>query len=84
MNTELEDKLSQPHYFRYVNYKKNILSSIAKMQKELDIPKCDVSPRTFEGVIQLYDDLCRYKKCHYTLKEWTSSRYSKDHLSPGF
>jgi len=33
MNTELEDKLSQPHYFRYVNYKKIFSRRLQKCKR---------------------------------------------------
>jgi len=77
----MEDSLSQPNYMHYINFIKHIIEAIIKMQKEYSIPVCDVFPDNYNDIMELYDDLCRYKDCNNTLKEWTRSRYCTKYLN---
>ena len=70
-----QQSCQDPEGTAYINFIQNMIKSIVRIQREFNIPMCDVFPQTFDDIVQLHDDLCKYSQCNNTLREWTSSRF---------
>ncbi len=79
---EFIENMSQHEFFQYLNLKKRIIKLIQQIQQDYDIPTCDTFPETYDGLIELYDDLHRHKGCSYALREWIQSKYTNLYLIP--
>ena len=74
----MQNILSNQEYIIYVYHKRNMLKAILKLLHEFNVPEIEIFSYSYEDIMQLYDDLQRFKNSPYALQQWIDCRIIKN------